>query len=117
VKIDTWNARIPDCSVQCGPLGDLDSLLVEPIITAEVTSPSSDRDDSGEKLARYFAVASIQHYLIVRAEQGVIVHHRRGEGEEIRTALVREGRLLLDPPGLSFDVALVLRAATFGAEA
>jgi Uma2 family endonuclease len=111
VKIDTWNARIPDCSVQCGPLGDLDSMLVEPVIAAEVTSPSSDRDDSGEKLARYFAVPSIQHYLIVRAEQGVIVHHRRGEGAEIRTSLIRDGLLTLDPPGLSFDVAHVLRAA------
>jgi Uma2 family endonuclease len=111
VKIDTWNARIPDCSVQCGPLGDLDSMLVEPVIAAEVTSPSSDRDDSGEKLARYFAVPSIQHYLIVRTEQGVIVHHRRGEGAEIRTSLIRDGLLTLDPPGLSFDVAHVLRAA------
>lgn len=110
VKIDAWNARIPDCSVQCGPLGDLDSMLVQPVITAEVTSPSSDRDDSGEKLARYFAVASIQHYLIVRVEQGVIVHHRRAEGAEIRTTLVRDGRLTLDPPGLSFDVTPVLRA-------
>jgi Uma2 family endonuclease len=114
VKIDTWNARIPDCSVQCGPLGDLDSMLVQPVITAEVTSPSSDRDDSGEKLARYFAVASIEHYLIVRAEQGVIVHHRRGEGAEIRTALVRDGLLTLDPPGFSFEVAPVLRAASSG---
>jgi Uma2 family endonuclease len=111
VKIDTWNARIPDCSVQCGPLGNLDSILVQPVIVAEVTSPSSDKDDSGEKLARYFGVPSIEHYLIIRAEQGVIVHHRRGEGEEIRTALVRDGRLTLDPPGLSFDVAPVLRAA------
>lgn len=111
VKIDRWNARIPDCSVQCGPLGDLESMLVEPVIAAEVTSRSSERDDSGEKLTRYFQVAGIQHYLIVRPEQGVIVHHRRSEGAEIRTALVRDGRLTLDPPGLAFDVAPVLSAA------
>ena len=59
---------------------------------------------------------SIHHYLIVRPEQGVIVHHRRGEGAEIRTALVRDGRLRLDPPGLSFDVVPVLRAAPIGGE-
>jgi Uma2 family endonuclease len=111
VNIDRWNARIPDCSVQCGPLSDLDSMLVEPVIAAEVTSRSSERDDSGEKLTRYFAVPSIRHYLIVRPEQGVVVHHRRGHDAEIRTALVRDGRIALDPPGLSFDVAPVLRAA------
>lgn len=116
VKIDTWNARIPDCTVQCSPLADLDSMLVEPVIAAEVTSRSSERDDSGEKLANYFAVESIQHYLIIRPEQGVIVHHRRGDSDEIRTALVRDGRLALDPPGLSFEVALVLRAAPSGGE-
>lgn len=115
VKIDTWNARIPDCTVQCSPLGNLDSMLVEPLIAAEVTSRSSERDDSGEKLANYFEVESIRHYLIIRPEQGVIVHHRR-DGAEIRTALVRDGRLTLDPPGLSFEVAPVLRAAPSGGE-
>lgn len=114
VRIDTWNARIPDCTVQCGPLGDLDSMLVEPVIVAEVTSRSSERDDTGEKLATYFAVASIQHYVIIRPEQGVIVHHRRDHGTEIRTALLREGRLALDPPGLFVDVAPVLGAAAPG---
>ena len=115
VKIDTFNARIPDCSVQCTPLGDLDSMLVEPVIAAEVTSKASERDDSGEKLTRYFTVPGIQHYLIVRPEQGVIVHHRRTGGSDILTAFVREGAINLDPPGLSFDVGPVLRAAQAGA--
>jgi len=115
VKVDAWNARIPDCTVQCSPLGDLDAMLVEPVIAAEVTSQSSGRDDSGEKLADYFAVDSIQHYLIVRPEQGLVVHHRRDRAD-IRTALVREGRLTLDPPGFAFDVAPVLRAAPSGGE-
>jgi len=110
VKINTYNARIPDCSVQCGPLGDLDSMLVKPVILAEVTSPSSAKDDSGAKLMDYFTVASIRHYLIVRPDQGVIVHHHRIADADIRTALVRDGVLTLDPPGLSFDVATVLAA-------
>lgn len=111
VKIDTHTARIPDVSVQCGPLGDVDAMLVDPIIAAEVTSRSSERDDTGEKFANYFAVPAIQHYLIVRPEQGVIVHHRRTSGSDMLTSLVREGRIALDPPGLAFDVGPVLQAA------
>ncbi|WP_375460621.1 Uma2 family endonuclease [uncultured Enterovirga sp.] len=111
VKIDAHNARIPDVSVQCAPLVDLDAMLVEPIVAAEVTSRSSERDDTGAKFADYFAVPGIQHYLIVRPEQGVVVHHRRTSAQEMMTALVRDGRLTLDPPGLSFDIAPVLQAA------
>lgn len=111
VKIDTYTARIPDVSVQCGPLGDLDAMLVEPVIAAEVTSRSSERDDTGAKFADYFAVADIQHYLIVRPEQGVIVHHRRTSETEMLTSLLREGRIVLDPPGLAVEVDPILKAA------
>ncbi len=114
VKIDTHTARIPDVSVQCGPLGDLESMLVEPVVAAEVTSRSSERDDTGVKFADYFAVASIQHYLIIRPEQGLVVHHRRTSGSQMLTTLVRDGTLSLDPPGLSFDVGPVLNAAPRG---
>ena len=114
VKINDYNARIPDVSVQCSPLGDLDSMLAKPVIAAEITSRSSERDDTGAKLADYFAVSGIQHYLIVRPEQGVIVHHRRVSGSEMLTALVRDGRLSLDPPGLSLDVGPILSAAQAG---
>ena len=111
MKIDAHNTRIPDVSVQCGPLGDLDLMLIDPVIAAEVTSRSSERDDTGMKFADYFAVPSIQHYLIVRPEQGVLVHHRRTSDTKMETSLLRGGRISLDPPGLSFDVEPVLKAA------
>lgn len=112
VKIDAFNARIPDVSVQCGPLGDLDAMLVQPVVAAEVTSRSSERDDTGAKFADYFSVPGIHHYLIVRPEQGVIVHHRRTGEHDMASTLVRTGQITLEPPGLSFDVGLVLSAAS-----
>lgn len=111
VKINTHKARIPDCSVQCGPRGDLDAMLVEPVVLAEVTSLPSAKDDSGAKLSDCFAVPSVGHDPIVRADQGVVVDHRWLGEDDTRTALVRAGRPTLEPPGLSLDVDPVLRAA------
>ena len=43
------------CSVQCNVSTDLDSMILEaPLIVVEVTSPSSERDDTGDKLVEYF---------------------------------------------------------------
>jgi hypothetical protein len=43
----------------------------------------------------------VQHYLIVRTEDGAIIHHARNADGTILTRIVREGVLRLDPPGLT----------------
>jgi len=104
VVIDDTTAYEPDAMVACLP-PDLDSLVVEdPLIVVEVTSPSNSRVDMTIKLADYFRVPSIRHYLIVQASRRLLIHHWR-EGDEIATRLISEGRLHLDPPGLELDVA------------
>lgn len=109
VVVDRYHSREPDASVQCGEPVDLDQVTLDrPIIVAEVTSPSSDRDDSGEKLVEYFSVASVIHYLIVRPEKQVVIHHRRASGGGIETRIVKEGTIAFDPPGLTIGVATVL---------
>lgn len=60
--------------------------------------------DTGAKLADYFRVPSIQHYLIVRADRRAVIHHRRREGSSIETRLAAEGRIVLDPPGIDILV-------------
>ena len=52
------------------------------------------------KLVDYFRLPSVLHYLIVRAEERVIVHHARAEGGTILTRILRDGPILLDPPGI-----------------
>ena len=60
VVIDDDHSREPDAAVQCGVPTDLDSMVLEaPLIVVEVTSPSSERDDTGDKLVEYFSVPSI----------------------------------------------------------
>ena len=80
VVIDNEHSREPDAAVQSNVATDLDSMILEaPLIVVEVTSPSSERDDTGDKLVEYFSVPSIRHYLIVNPEKSVVIHHARND--------------------------------------
>ncbi len=95
----------PDAVVNCGERIAGDAVAApNPVVVVEVLSPSTQSVDTGAKLADYFRVPSIQHYLIVRADRRAVIHHRRREGGEIETRLLAEGRIVLDPPGLHFAV-------------
>ena len=76
----------------------------DPVIVVEVVSPSSRGIDSGAKLAGYFSLASLRHYLIVDTDKRVVVHHRRDEEGRITVGILRDGPLTLDPPGLAIDI-------------
>ena len=109
VVINEDTVREPDAAVQCGSGQDLNAMAIDaPLIVVEVTSPSSERDDTGAKLVEYFSVASIRHYLIVRPEQNAVVHHRKDESGEIHTRIANEGDIMLAPPGLTVAVARLL---------
>ncbi len=102
VRVDEGTTYEPDALVRCGePLDDEAVIVDDPVIVVEVVSPSSQAVGSGAKLADYFRIPSVVHYLIVRTkDRAVIVHSRSGEGE-ILTRIVRNAAVALDPPGLS----------------
>ena len=101
VRIDDSTAYEPDAQVYCGEKLQGTALDVpNPIIVVEVLSPSTQRVDVSLKLAGYFRLSSVAHYLIVDPTQPVVVHHSRGTGNIILTRVVTEGIILLDPPGL-----------------
>jgi Uma2 family endonuclease len=104
VEIDATTTYEPDALVRCGtPLPPDAIKLNDPVIVVEVLSPSSLARDSGAKLVDYFRLASVRHYLIIRTEDGVAVHHARSEDGAIATRIVRDGPLLLDPPGIALS--------------
>jgi Uma2 family endonuclease len=106
VRIDDTTAHEPDGLVYCGPDLPPSTLLVpNPVIVFEVLSPSSQRIDATRKLAGYFQVPSIAHYLIVDPDQAMIIHHFGQENGSIITSIVREGAITLDPPGLDLALA------------
>jgi Uma2 family endonuclease len=57
------------------------------------------------KLAGYFSLPSVTHYLILDPNSRTAIRHKRGQGEVIETRIVTEGVLRLDPPGLELPLA------------
>jgi Uma2 family endonuclease len=105
IEIGADHDFVPDAVVRCGPLlpGDVTGAS-DPTIVVEVLSPSTSVTDRTEKLAAYFRLPSVQHYLIVWSDRIRVVHHRR-DGDAIATTAHTTGAIALDPPGLSLDVA------------
>ncbi|HVC63631.1 MAG TPA: Uma2 family endonuclease [Acetobacteraceae bacterium] len=111
IEVDADTDYEPDAVVNCGPkLSPDTTVATNPVIVVEVLSPSTQSIDSSDKLADYFRVPSIRHYLILRARRPEIIHHSR-VGNEVVSRVVNAGVILLDPPGISIDVGEVYAAA------
>src|SRR5208282_3552281 len=92
VRISERTAHEPDALVYCGP--KLPGTAIEvpnPVIVVEVLSPSTRRIDASKKLAGYFSLPSVQHYLIADPDGPPLIHHQRHGGGTILTRLVSEG--------------------------
>lgn len=106
VRIDDTAAYEPDALVYCGQKLPPSALEVpNPTIVVEVLSPSTRRVDASLKLAGYFRLPSVAHYLIIDPNQPYILHHARGTGDSILTHIVTNGSIMLNPPGLELVVA------------
>jgi Uma2 family endonuclease len=105
IEVDTDTDYEPDAIVNCGPPAPGDAIAAaNPVVVVEVLSPSTEHIDLADKLADYFRVASIQHYLIVRALRREVIHHRRSAAEII-SRVINIGDIVLDPPGITIDLA------------
>ena len=105
IEVDHDTDYEPDAVVNCGPPAPPDATTAtNPVIVVEVLSPRTQAIDTSDKLADYFRVPSIQHYLIVSARRREIIHHRRA-GAEIVSRVANLGSIRLDPPGIEIEVA------------
>jgi Uma2 family endonuclease len=112
VRIDDATAFEPDAVVYCGTKLAPSSVEVpNPVIVVEVLSPSTRHIDLSFKLAGYFRLPSVAHYLIVDPVEPLIIHHARQGDDSILTRIVREGAITLDPPGLELALADIYDAA------
>ena len=101
VKVDDNTTYEPDALIRCGDrlAGDL-TKLVDPVVVVEVVSPSTASVDAGAKLADYFRIPTLLHYLIVRIDKLTVIQHTRAGDGGILTRIVRDGVVRLDPPGI-----------------
>ena len=96
----------PDVIVRCGcDALSGDSLVVpDATVIVEVLSPTTRRIDVSQKLADYFQLPCVHHYLILFADRVRAIHHRRA-GDRIETRVLAEGDITLDPPGITMSLA------------
>lgn len=104
VEVDAQTDYEPDAVVNCGPPLPLDAVAAtNPVVVVEVLSPSTRSLDAGDKLADYFRLPSIRHYLMVRTRRREVVHHER-LGDRIEMRVVTAGAIALNPPGLTVAI-------------
>lgn len=105
VRISNDTAHEPDALVYCGPKLPANAIEVpNPVIVVEVLSPSTRRIDASKKLAGYFSLPCLHHYLIVDPEKPPLIHHQRQADGTILTRLISDGLVHLDPPGFSIQM-------------
>ncbi|HEY8565984.1 MAG TPA: Uma2 family endonuclease [Beijerinckiaceae bacterium] len=69
-EIDTY-APIPDVIVRCGPPLP-DGYARDPVLIAEVLSPSTRNNDRGRKADFYETLASLRTFLVVHQDQSLV---------------------------------------------
>jgi len=112
VRVAEDTAHEPDALVYCGE--EVPGSVLEipnPVIVVEVSSPSTRRVDAALKLAGYFGLPRVMHYLIVDPDKPLVIHHARAEDGIIASRILRDGGLRLDPPGMEVTVAAMYGAA------
>ncbi|MDP8914613.1 MAG: Uma2 family endonuclease [Pseudomonadota bacterium] len=106
VRVDRDTAHEPDALVYCGE--ELPDAAVEvpyPVLVVEVLSPTTRHIDASAKLAGYFRIPTVEHYLIVDPGQRLVIHHARGSGPVLATRFASEGAIRFDPPGFEINIA------------
>ena len=109
LRIDAHCVREPDGCIAMRPAADDESLeVVAPVVVIDVASPSTERDDSQDKLAEYFSLSSVEHYLLIKPWCETVIHHRRNADGSLTTRILRSGAVHLSPPGIVIAVEALL---------
>lgn len=106
--VQTGLATYPDVTVICGPVQEdpkSKHVVLNPSLVVEVTSPSSEEWDRGEKLSHYLKIPSLTACLLVsHTDRQLELIVRLADGSCTRT-LAGPGEAL-DIPGLAVRLAV-----------
>jgi Uma2 family endonuclease len=88
--VDTGLSTYPDAAVVCGATeraSDDGLAVVNPVLVVEVTSPSTEAYDRGDKLRHYKSLRSLREVLFVsHAESRLTLHRKEGDAWTTLTA-------------------------------
>ena len=99
----------PDASVTCGPrefYGGNRTVITNPLLVAEVLSPSTESKDRGEKFHNYLAVDSLAVYLLVSQDAPRVEQFSRAEDGQWSYTLTAGLESALNIPALSISLRL-----------
>ncbi len=110
-------AAIPDVLVACGELDQRTPTIAEPVVLVEVTSPSSERDDTLRKWQGYCLIPSLRHYLVVAQDMRFVTVHSRTGPSSFAEEVYQEGVIELPAIGVSLSIDEIYDGVRlFGAE-
>lgn len=97
----------PDVMVACGPRDPLATQILDPLLVAEVLSPTTEAQDRSRKWFAYQTIPSLRHYLLLAQDRpSVEVFSRAGEGEAWRYERLDGAAVVLTLPALAIELRL-----------
>ena len=106
VKVPVGNNYFyPDIVVRCRPRDPGFDAITEPVLLAEVLSPSTQQYDQSAKWKFYQRLPSLQSFLLIEQDQVAVHVYRRSGAVWIYSSHVsREDVIVLDDPACSLQV-------------
>ena len=121
-KVHTAEGRntYPDVGVVCGkPISHRGrrDIITNPILLAEVLSPSTQADDRSDKWASYQTIPTLEHYLILAADRArVEVYTREPSGWHFEAWENLDASVPLPALGVTLALADIYAQVEFGLE-
>lgn len=104
---------IPDVAVECGAIDFGTPAIAEPILIAEVLSPSTAVDDIGRKWQGYCLIQELQHYLVVAQDSRFVTLHTRTGPASFMETVHLDGEIDLPALGISLSLDEIYEDVTF----
>lgn len=102
VRVDARNEFLPDVVVDCGAAQEEAD---EPVLIAEVLSPSTEDYDRGRKWAAYLRLPSLRHYLLLAQDRLLVeLFSRRGDAWVLQVIEDHGAEIALDALGVTLRV-------------
>ena len=101
------NRPRPDVMVRCGAVSDR-NFVTDPVVIAEVLSPSTMDYDRGEKLVFYKQLPTLRHIVLIYQDRMCVEHFQRIDEEWTWETLTQpDDELVLDAVGFTISLSQV----------